>query len=1000
MTVNIISGSSYTAGITIGMTVTGDQNGWIAAGTTVQLLGTPLAPNQITLSTSPSTTGTENMYLRCDNGGTVIKDRSGYYWVRTKPAHSVLEWGAFCNGSVDDTTAIQNAEAVAEQVGDNLSVTPQPTQNGQAGTVSFPSGRTCLADQIYIQQAVSWISSGTKQAWVQQRGGRIAVGYPVNVNPAGNPGNAFIVAALSLFNTTNCSSDPGATYSPAQVTLQNVAIVGDMQTGDGGNQNNVMGMGFENAHGCVPKAQFIYFSNVSISNFQNHLLYAYNWGGVIRGYNVILWNTCGPTPACSGYSEIGGFEPSCMVLDSLAQPLRFYNLVTAKCWRGTTLNGDDGIMIDGFTAFSNAEYGFSLTGTPNGGSGNNARRGASVVLYNAESNNNGSYTGPTGSSVYGNFYVDPQGGTETLQCYWCRSQTKGAPGAADVEIGPDGQGLVFSAQGFQFSDVTLDSYPSQNLNVLFDGPATGASLCNCTTSLQGTLSPSLSQLLTNAPQLLTGPAYLLGGPPILDGNPMNGTPGWGNGIVAPQGRLTLTYGVPVMSADVSGGTTVYYSDMLGQHVPIFNGTNLVAQNFNSYFMQTVGTTTSGSATINNVGDINELAAIHAAGGTLTVTGPSIPSGETVSAATAGGTSEGSGSGTTVAGQTTITGVSYSGTIEPGWSATGSGLPNGTYVTVVNSATVITINQPASLDGTPTLYFASGGTVTLSSGTHVIANTGTQLVFSAATGDLQLPLDGSVQTQSNLFDLYVTLNPADFVPTLCTGPAWHTTLPAGSSTRGDSTKDDFIISFMGLWVNRNLMACQYGNSSGATFDCRPKQCTYVGTMLATNNGQTSMVMNPIAGTGGSANTCLCLYNAYNQVDFTATSKDLAAQYTYIGGWRATDSSPWTINSASNAIAYVDGLGQATPRATTIDALQGSQNYPQTIGITFNSPTAPPTITAVNANDFLTSASVDGTMAPTLGLNYAQAMENTPVCASCTPKFGNGAGSQALELKIRD
>jgi len=43
-------------------------------------------------------------------------------------------------------------------------------------------------------------------------------------------------------------------------------------------------------------------------------------------------------------------------------------------------------------------------------------------------------------------------------------------------------------------------------------------------------------------------------------------------IFSPQGRLTLTSGSPVMTADVVGATTIYYDDFHGNAVPIYNGT--------------------------------------------------------------------------------------------------------------------------------------------------------------------------------------------------------------------------------------------------------------------------------------------------------------------------------------------------------------------------------------------------------------------------------------------
>lgn len=48
--------------------------------------------------------------------------------------------------------------------------------------------------------------------------------------------------------------------------------------------------------------------------------------------------------------------------------------------------------------------------------------------------------------------------------------------------------------------------------------------------------------------------------------------GGSSAIFTPQGRLTLTSGSPVMTADVVGATTIYYDDYSGNAVPIYNGT--------------------------------------------------------------------------------------------------------------------------------------------------------------------------------------------------------------------------------------------------------------------------------------------------------------------------------------------------------------------------------------------------------------------------------------------
>jgi hypothetical protein len=57
-------------------------------------------------------------------------------------------------------------------------------------------------------------------------------------------------------------------------------------------------------------------------------------------------------------------------------------------------------------------------------------------------------------------------------------------------------------------------------------------------------------------------------------NPSGSTP-----VSSPQGRLTLTSATPVLAADVSAGTSVYYTPFVGNLIPIFNGSVFVPQTF-------------------------------------------------------------------------------------------------------------------------------------------------------------------------------------------------------------------------------------------------------------------------------------------------------------------------------------------------------------------------------------------------------------------------------------
>lgn len=71
-------------------------------------------------------------------------------------------------------------------------------------------------------------------------------------------------------------------------------------------------------------------------------------------------------------------------------------------------------------------------------------------------------------------------------------------------------------------------------------------------------------------------------------------------IVPPQGRLTLTPSVPVLTATVSGATTVYYSPYVGRHVPINDGTRFVMTDIGGELSQaTTDATKSPAAVANN-----------------------------------------------------------------------------------------------------------------------------------------------------------------------------------------------------------------------------------------------------------------------------------------------------------------------------------------------------------------------------------------------------------------
>jgi len=72
----------------------------------------------------------------------------------------------------------------------------------------------------------------------------------------------------------------------------------------------------------------------------------------------------------------------------------------------------------------------------------------------------------------------------------------------------------------------------------------------------------------------------------------------------PQGRLTLTSGLPVMNTSVAAATTVYYTPYVGNMMPIYDGANMVPTAFSEVSQATTDSTKSPApVAINSVYDI-------------------------------------------------------------------------------------------------------------------------------------------------------------------------------------------------------------------------------------------------------------------------------------------------------------------------------------------------------------------------------------------------------------
>lgn len=108
-----------------------------------------------------------------------------------------------------------------------------------------------------------------------------------------------------------------------------------------------------------------------------------------------------------------------------------------------------------------------------------------------------------------------------------------------------------------------------------------------------------------------------------------------NATIVPQGRLTLTTAVPVMTTTVSGATTIRYTPYVGNLVPIYDGTNMIPTAFSELSNITSNTSTGSAGPVVVVANSNYDLFVWNNAGTPTLTrGPAWTNDTTRSAGTA------------------------------------------------------------------------------------------------------------------------------------------------------------------------------------------------------------------------------------------------------------------------------------------------------------------------------------------------------------------------------
>ena len=251
-------------------------------------------------------------------------------------------------------------------------------------------------------------------------------------------------------------------------------------------------------------------------------------------------------------------------------------------------------------------------------------------------------------------------------------------------------------------------------------------------------------------------------------------------------------------------------------------------------------------------------------------------------------------------------------------------------------------------------------------------------------ELSLALDsdsghtGYHQSGKN-FDLFV-VNDAGTLR-LGTGPAW-----TSDTARGTGAGTTELERKNGLWTNKLSMTLRFGSASGNTITVAVNQGTYVGTMRASANGQTTWELG--GGALGGDPGFLYVWNAYHRVLVCIAVKDTTDNWTY----NSTTKQSWN-NSNSNRVSYVVGQND---EGITVDAfLQGvtSINRVPVVSIGIDSTTTASGLFGFPT--FVVSSAVTGTALycerPGLGHHFVQMLENSSGSDNAVTLRGDNGGA---------
>jgi hypothetical protein len=206
--------------------------------------------------------------------------------------------------------------------------------------------------------------------------------------------------------------------------------------------------------------------------------------------------------------------------------------------------------------------------------------------------------------------------------------TTATAGAGTITLGAALSGfLSFGAAGVQDGDVVTYAISDGANSEIGRGTYTAAGTTLTRNVLRSTNSNSAISLSGSAQVFITAAAEDFAAP----------TP--------PQGRLTLTSGTAVPTADVASATTLFYTPAIGRFVPLWNGNSLVMTDTGGELLQATTDTSKSPAAI--AANSNYDIFVWSDGGTMRATrGPAWTS----------DTGRGTGVGTTELDFTTAPGV--------------------------------------------------------------------------------------------------------------------------------------------------------------------------------------------------------------------------------------------------------------------------------------------------------------------------------------------------------